>query len=203
MSAAYRASSVSGGRDLAVTDSYRSYAAQVSTKARKGNLAATPGTSNHGWGLAIDFGGGIQTTGSTAHAWMLTHAGHYGWVHPAWARPGGSKPEPWHWEYVGTTSTSATRLGADGMSTPVMGHRYVRPACSFRLDLPWLRDTRTVSRTDADAMRAFCAGCPLLAACSADAATETGGWWAGRDRGLTRVVVAGETPALPGLEDVA
>ncbi|WP_460444659.1 D-alanyl-D-alanine carboxypeptidase family protein [Angustibacter aerolatus] len=111
MSAAYRASSVSGGRDLAVTDSYRSYAAQVSTKARKGNLAATPGTSNHGWGLAIDFGGGIQTTGSTAHAWMLTHAGHYGWVHPAWARPGGSKPEPWHWEYVGTTSTSATSSG--------------------------------------------------------------------------------------------
>ena len=25
----------------------------------------------------------------------------YGWFHPAWAQAGGSKPEPWHWEFAG------------------------------------------------------------------------------------------------------
>jgi hypothetical protein len=27
------------------------------------------------------------------------HAPDHGWHHPRWARQGGSKPEPWHWEY--------------------------------------------------------------------------------------------------------
>jgi hypothetical protein len=40
------------GRPLRLTDSYRDYATQVSVKARNTGLAATPGTSNHGWGLA-------------------------------------------------------------------------------------------------------------------------------------------------------
>jgi LAS superfamily LD-carboxypeptidase LdcB len=32
---------------------------------------------------------------------MLAHAEEYGWTLPDWARTTGSKPEPWHWEYVG------------------------------------------------------------------------------------------------------
>jgi hypothetical protein len=24
----------------------------------------------------------------------------FGWINPDWALPGGSKPEPWHWEFV-------------------------------------------------------------------------------------------------------
>jgi D-alanyl-D-alanine carboxypeptidase len=32
---------------------------------------------------------------------MLTHAPLFDWFHPAWAEPGGSRPEPWHWEYGG------------------------------------------------------------------------------------------------------
>jgi LAS superfamily LD-carboxypeptidase LdcB len=32
---------------------------------------------------------------------MKENAGQFGWVHPAWAQQGGSKPEPWHWEFVG------------------------------------------------------------------------------------------------------
>ena len=39
--------------------SYRTYAKQVYLwqlyRAGRGNLAAYPGTSNHGWGLAVDF----------------------------------------------------------------------------------------------------------------------------------------------------
>jgi hypothetical protein len=84
------------GVTLAVTDGYRSYELQVDVKRRKGALAATPGTSKHGWGIAVDFDMRV-----TDFAWLRANAARYGWVHPAWARPGGSKPEPWHWEYVG------------------------------------------------------------------------------------------------------
>ena len=89
-------------RELCVTDSYRSYAAQVSVFARKPGLAAVPGTSNHGLGLAVDLCGGVERFGSEAYEWMKANAPKFGFVHPSWAEPGGSKPEPWHWEYVGT-----------------------------------------------------------------------------------------------------
>lgn len=89
------------GQKLCLTDSYRDYAGQVSVFARKPTLAATPGRSNHGWGRAVDLCGGIQVFGSPQHAWMDAHAGEYGWVHPSWAEPGGSKPEAWHWEWTG------------------------------------------------------------------------------------------------------
>ncbi len=87
------------GRNLDVVDGYRSYADQVSVAASKGGLAAVPGTSNHGWGQAVDLSGGIQSFGTAEHAWMVANAGKYGWKHPAWAQAGGSKPEAWHWEY--------------------------------------------------------------------------------------------------------
>jgi D-alanyl-D-alanine carboxypeptidase len=86
---------------LCVTDSYRPLAVQVRLFAEKPALAAHPGTSNHGWGTALDLCGGIQSFGTLQHAWMLSHAPLYGWFHPAWAEPTGSRPEPWHWEFAG------------------------------------------------------------------------------------------------------
>jgi len=86
------------GQNISLTDSYRDYAGQVDCQQRKGDVCATPGTSNHGCGLAIDFSGGIENFGSTQYNWMKANAGTYGWIHPAWAEPNGSKPEPWHWE---------------------------------------------------------------------------------------------------------
>jgi hypothetical protein len=94
LSAAYAARF---GHPLGVTDSYRDYPHQVTTKARKGNLAAKPGTSNHGWGLALDLRMGGY--GSTDYLWLRANAPAFGWDTPDWARPGGSKHEPWHWEY--------------------------------------------------------------------------------------------------------
>ncbi|GLW91584.1 D-alanyl-D-alanine carboxypeptidase family protein [Actinokineospora globicatena] len=88
------------GRPLCVTDSYRAYTAQVRLYAVKPALAAVPGTSNHGWGLAVDLCGGVQTAGSPEYAWMITNAPAFGWSNPLWARPGGGREEPWHWEYV-------------------------------------------------------------------------------------------------------
>ncbi len=95
----YHASTV--GSALCVTDSYRSYSEQASVYRRKPGLAAVPGTSNHGWGLAVDFCGGVQDSGSSAYRWMKDNAPRFGWNHPDWAEPSGSKPEPWHWEFGG------------------------------------------------------------------------------------------------------
>jgi hypothetical protein len=86
-----------------ITDSYRTYAEQVAVKAAKGYLAATPGTSNHGWGLAFDLGSGINNRGSVQHDWMQRNAKYFGFDNPDWATPGNprfQKDEPWHWEYV-------------------------------------------------------------------------------------------------------
>jgi len=87
------------GTPPCITDSYRSFSAQVAAFANKPKLTAVPGTSNHGWGLAVDLCGGIETPGTVQHEWMQEHAGLFGWVHPAWAEPGGGRPEPWHWEF--------------------------------------------------------------------------------------------------------
>jgi LAS superfamily LD-carboxypeptidase LdcB len=89
------------GTGLCVTDAYRSYPEQVDVFARKPNLAAVPGTSRHGLGVALDLGCGVESFDTEAHRWMQANGPRFGWVHPAWAGPGGSMPEPWHWEHVG------------------------------------------------------------------------------------------------------
>ena len=86
---------------ICVTDSYRSYPEQVAVRIAKPTLAAVPGTSNHGWGVALDLCDGVQHFGSLQHAWLQVNAMAYGWFHPAWAQIGGSKPEAWHWEFAG------------------------------------------------------------------------------------------------------
>lgn len=89
------------GEPICVTDSYRSLAVQQRLAQRKPELAAEPGTSNHGWGIAVDLCGGINSFDTPQHEWMLANAPEYGWISPEWARPDGSMPEPWHWEYTG------------------------------------------------------------------------------------------------------
>ena len=89
------------GSPICITDSYRSYPEQVSVKAARGMWAATPGTSEHGMGRALDLCGGINSFGTPAHLWMKQNAPLYGWFHPDWAEPTGSLPEPWHWEFAG------------------------------------------------------------------------------------------------------
>ncbi|HTL24550.1 MAG TPA: M15 family metallopeptidase [Mycobacteriales bacterium] len=89
------------GKPLCVTDSYRSYARQVDVYRRKPGLAAVPGTSRHGWGLAVDLGCGVAQFGSPAYNWMRANARRFHFVHPSWAEPSGSMPEAWHWEYTG------------------------------------------------------------------------------------------------------
>lgn len=89
------------GSPLCVTDSYRTFEAQVRLRAAKPHLAAVPGTSNHGWGTAVDLCDGVQRFGTAEYRWMQVNAPLYGWFNPRWAQQGGSKPEPWHWEFGG------------------------------------------------------------------------------------------------------
>jgi D-alanyl-D-alanine carboxypeptidase len=98
MSSAFRAAL---GTPLCVTDSYRDYATQVQVFKTKPNLAATPGRSQHGLGRAVDLCGGIQSYGTLPYNWLKQNSLTYGFTHPDWAEPDGTRPEPWHWEYRG------------------------------------------------------------------------------------------------------
>lgn len=80
------------GVTIGITDSYRTYESQVDLAQRKGlysqgGLAAKPGTSDHGWGLATDL-----ALDGKAQAWMRANAGRYGFVE-------NTPREPWHWAY--------------------------------------------------------------------------------------------------------
>lgn len=88
------------GRDMCITDSYRSLANQQRVYAQRPGFAAVPGTSNHGLGTALDFCGGVQNQGSLQFNWLRANSLAFGWFHPSWAY---SNPfEPWHWEYKTT-----------------------------------------------------------------------------------------------------
>ena len=103
--AAFNAMSIAYERDtgspLCVTDSYRSYAEQVSVKADRGKWAATPGPASTAWAGPSTCAAGSRASAAPAHLWMKQNAPLYGWFHPSWAEPTGSLPEPWHWEYAG------------------------------------------------------------------------------------------------------
>jgi len=84
-------------RNLCLTDSYRTFASQQTLKSQKGFLAATPGKSEHGWGLAVDLCGNESRSGTVEWNWLNENGGIYGWHNPDWARS--IKFEPWHWEF--------------------------------------------------------------------------------------------------------
>lgn len=85
------------GRPMCVADSYRPYHEQVRLfREMVPGMAADPGTSRHGMGLAVDLCGGVNRSDTPEHEWMLANAPRYGWDNPVWARGG---HEPWHWEF--------------------------------------------------------------------------------------------------------
>lgn len=96
LNAAFRAEF---GHDLIINESYRDYETQeryYDNPPSGAGTAARPGTSNHGWGLAVD----LKLRGRQ-YAWMLANAPRFGWVNPLWARDGRGIEEPWHWEHIG------------------------------------------------------------------------------------------------------
>ncbi|HWM05446.1 MAG TPA: NlpC/P60 family protein [Actinophytocola sp.] len=100
-SALNRAYAAAFGRPVCLSDSYRTFTSQVRLYGVKPALAAVPGTSNHGWGLAVDLCGGIQSFRGAEYAWMAANAPAFGWSNPPWAQQGHGREEPWHWEFTG------------------------------------------------------------------------------------------------------
>ncbi len=100
-----------------ITDSYRPYNVQVRLAREKGlygvsapngtypagnkvGLAARPGTSKHGWGLAVDLGGGANRKGTPQNNWLVNNAGRFGFK---------TIPrEAWHWQYEGGVNIPTT-----------------------------------------------------------------------------------------------
>lgn len=102
---------LAAGYDVRVTDLYRTYATQVRLKAewcarKRCQMAATPGTSNHGWGDAVDNGYsyGPKSFGRWMHANAATCRAH-GWFWPTWAQRTRTY-ELWHWEYLAALDKS-------------------------------------------------------------------------------------------------
>lgn len=87
------------GSTICFSSGYRTLAEQRVLKSTKWGLTASPGKSNHGWGLAVDLC--PRETAGERWAWLNENGPTYGVVNPEWARPGGSGPyERWHWEYL-------------------------------------------------------------------------------------------------------
>lgn len=87
-----RADAERAGVTIGVTDSYRDMAGQEKVAREKGlhsqgGLAARPGTSNHGWGVAVDL-----DLDARAQTWMRDNGHRYGFVEDV-------TREPWHWTY--------------------------------------------------------------------------------------------------------
>lgn len=82
-------------------------------------MAAVPGTSNHGWALAVDFAEEldndpqVESISNRAVAWLVNNAHIYGWSAEA-------QSEAWHWRYVaGDNVPSAVTTFEIGLqSTP-------------------------------------------------------------------------------------
>jgi len=92
------------GVEWGVTDSYRTLETQKDLVKRKGlyskgGLAAQPGTSNHGWGSAVDLN--FKVGKGNALEWLKKNAGKYGFTN--------IPREPWHWEH----KQSAKNMGAN------------------------------------------------------------------------------------------
>lgn len=85
-----------------INSAYRTYEDQVAVKQKYGANAATPGRSNHGFGLAVDFaaGPGLRKLNSkdTQYKWLLVNASKYGFRRIPWGAKG-EDWEAWHWEY--------------------------------------------------------------------------------------------------------
>lgn len=83
------------GITVKINSGYRTYDDQVRVKAQFGRQAATPGRSNHGFGLAVDFAtSGLSRIkpGDKLYDWLAAGNGaKYGFKRIA--------SESWHWEY--------------------------------------------------------------------------------------------------------
>jgi len=85
------------GIRLTINSGFRTLARQqyfwdcyTTKRCNNGNLAARPGTSNHGRGVALDINTGATST--STYKWMAANAARFGFRRTV-------PSEPWHWEH--------------------------------------------------------------------------------------------------------
>jgi len=151
-----------------INDAYRSYAEQVTmflsryrvqwsgrglygdvrrwngkryVRTSGAGMAARPGTSTHGDGLALDLARPQRT-------WMFAHGAAYGWFNTI-------KSEPWHWEY---SARNDTHKGDDMSAGEFWG--YKNPAVTNQDAYTHLR--RASGNTDAILAAVKALGTPTI-----------------------------------------
>lgn len=89
------------GKPLNVSEAYRRLDRQQSLyadyRAGRGNLAAYPGTSNHGWGRSLDLASNVNINKSAENTWARQNAPAYGFNFTV-------PSEAWHVDYLGSPS---------------------------------------------------------------------------------------------------
>ena len=134
---AMRADFIAGGgradefRPGGPMSSARTVAQQRRLWAQQPPPAAVPGTSNHGWGIAVDI------PFPRAQAWLMRNGERYGWSHDEGARVG----EIWHYRYVGAPRLTLLRLRRD----PFAGYT--------KAERRWIREYDRLLRKRADPQR--------------------------------------------------
>jgi len=100
------------GRHLSLSEAYRDIAGQNNRYAiykNGGNLAAWPGTSNHGWGRSVDIG-------YEGRSWVKINGRRFGFYATV-------PSESWHFDYLGggdITTPPGNVSGASGKPTPIL-----------------------------------------------------------------------------------
>jgi len=105
---AMMAAARAAGFSVSVGGGWRSYEDQVRLKKAKPRLAATPGRSNHGWGLAAD----LVYGSAAARRWVHANAAKFGLRFPMGY-------EPWHIEPTKITKSGAGKAYAGAISAPI------------------------------------------------------------------------------------
>lgn len=89
------------GTHINISNSYRSYDWQASCYSQEGSLCAAPGSSMHGWGMAVDFRGTSYAFDTPVDVWLTQYGMRYGWDRPSSLDKGSATPEYWHYNFVG------------------------------------------------------------------------------------------------------
>lgn len=88
------------GHDVSIQSGYRTFDQQVMAHQSAPYMTTLPGTSNHSWGLAVDFD--IAQYKEYDHpevVWLVENAPSYGWRNPTHDSFETANPEPWHFEF--------------------------------------------------------------------------------------------------------
>lgn len=112
----YESANFDGKNVISITDGYRTYERQVDLKRKYAEFAASPGSSNHGWGTAVDISGianPITSLKKSAKArasayrtpvyqWFYANSWKFGIYNPKSLRDDSGKiDEWWHFEFQG------------------------------------------------------------------------------------------------------